>query len=118
MFRGNGWKKDDSVRILCYKDGDDDVGDSASASGCEGCRQVRVTLEEEGRARKGGHSDKEGTYSLDSSLTKSGDFVAPVFRKRGDVGGGGGGGRAQDHFLYSHHHRGRVWLIGTSLVNW
>ena len=47
---------------------------------------------------------------MDSGTTALGDFTAPVFRRKSVDGA--------DRFLYSHHQRGRVWLVGTSLVTW
>ncbi len=45
-----------------------------------------------------------GLYQVVPYTTKLG-FLAPAYRKG-------------DHLLYSHHHEGRVWLIGRSYTSW
>ena len=47
-----------------------------------------------------------GIYSVVPSTAKLG-FLSPVYRKEG-------GGS----FLYSHHHEGRVWLVGRTYERW
>ena len=48
-----------------------------------------------------------GLYHLVPHTFKIG-FVAPVFKKDGNPA----------QYLYSHHHEGRLWLLGQSYTSW
>ncbi len=51
------------------------------------------------------------------STEHSDEFVVPVFKKVRNLDGSEHAGEG-DLLLYSHHHEGRVWLIGSSLTSW
>ena len=51
-----------------------------------------------------------GIYTLVQHTAKIG-FLSPVYRKERE-------GQAGDLFLYSHHHEGRMWLIGKGYDRW
>ena len=42
-------------------------------------------------------------------------FLAPVYKKDKEVKEGK---EVPDQYLYSHHHEGRLWLIGKSYTSW
>ena len=50
-----------------------------------------------------------GIYTLVQHTAKIG-FLSPLYRKVGEGG--------DELFLYSHHHEGRMWLIGRSYDRW
>ena len=51
-----------------------------------------------------------GIYNIVPYTAKIG-FLSPVYRKTGE-------GESNDLFLYSHHHEGRMWLIGRGYDRW
>lgn len=51
-----------------------------------------------------------GIYNIVQFTAKIG-FLSPVYRKERE-------GPAGDLFLYSHHHEGRMWLIGRGYDRW
>ena len=52
-----------------------------------------------------------GIYTIVQFTAKIG-FLSPVYRKVEE------GGASGDLFLYSHHHEGRMWLIGRGYDRW
>ena len=48
-----------------------------------------------------------GIYRLVPHAIKQG-FLAPVYKKEGNP----------NQYLYSHHHEGRLWLLGQSYTSW
>ena len=48
-----------------------------------------------------------GIYRLVPHTIKHG-FLAPVYKKEGNP----------VQYLYSHHHEGRLWLLGQSYTSW
>ena len=54
--------------------------------------------------------DHAGIYTLVQHTAKIG-FLSPLYRKVGEGGG-------DELFLYSHHHEGRMWLIGRGYDRW
>ena len=91
--RGNGWKLDDSIAIKCFEGSFD--------ANCR-CSAYNVTGNKGGKLAEL-HSHLFGIYKR----IRSKEFLAPLYEKENNSA-----------FLYSHHHEGRVWLIGTSLTSW
>ena len=54
--------------------------------------------------------DHAGIYTLVQHTAKIG-FLSPLYRKVGE-------GDGDELFLYSHHHEGRMWLIGRGYDRW
>ena len=92
--RGNGWKSDNSIRIRCY--GGQDTDFESYECGCDAFNVTGVPEQ---------HKHLEGVYEK-LQHSESREFVAPVFKMKGGF------------YLYSHHHEGRFWLIGSSLTTW
>ena len=53
--------------------------------------------------------DLVGIYTVVEHTAKIG-FLSPLYRKVGEGG--------DELFLYSHHHEGRMWLIGRGYDRW
>ena len=51
-----------------------------------------------------------GLYHIVPHTLKIG-FLAPVYKKEGSKG-------VPAQYLYSHHHEGRLWLMGQSYTSW
>ncbi len=89
------WKTDDSIRIKCYSQ---EVFPNFDC----GCERINFTL---GDASGEVHWDKAGIYTREEP---SPEFPAPVFKMGG----------SPSQYLYSHHPKGRLWLVGSSPVTW
>merc|ERR1711910_182248 len=70
-----------------------------------GCNVLNITSNN-GRISEY-HPQKLGIYRLVPHTIKHG-FLAPVYKKEGNP----------DQYLYSHHHEGRLWLMGQSYTSW
>ena len=91
--RGNGWRADDAIRVDCL----DPL--LHAAFDCGGCDAFNVSS-----SSNAGNPGLMGVYNRVDDVDDG--FLAPVF------------GKGDDAFLYSHHHQGRVWLLGRSLTTW
>ncbi|XP_059098290.1 uncharacterized protein LOC131892433 isoform X1 [Tigriopus californicus] len=93
---GNGWKLDDSISINCYNP---DMFPPYSCS-CD-----KFELFSNGNIATL-HPEKIGVYELQEFRSLDG-ILSPLYKH---VSG--------KFWLYSHHHRGQLWLIGSSLKSW
>ena len=71
------------------------------------CRTLQIIyhLEQKGVLK----IDHAGIYTVVQHTAKIG-FLSPLYRKVGEGG--------DELFLYSHHHEGRMWLIGRGYDRW
>jgi len=95
---GNPWKVDDTIFIECYKE------ENWPEFDCP-CKSFNIT--NEGRVREY-HPDRLGEYTLLTDMHKEG-YLAPVYAK---VSPG------PPSYLYSHHPKGKVWLVGSTTSTW
>jgi len=103
---GNGWRLEPeggTLSIECY---DASVFPPFSC----GCNVVNVTSD--GGRISEYHPQKLGLYHSVPHSLKLG-FLAPVFKKEADNHAG-----YPEQYLYSHHHEGRLWLLGKSYTSW
>lgn len=99
---GNGWRLENGVNFIeCYNP------DQYPPIHC-GCNVVNVSSD--GGRISEYHPQKLGLYHIVPHTDKLG-FLAPVFKKAGNKGN-------PDQYLYSHHHEGRLWLLGQSFTSW
>lgn len=104
---GNGWRLEPeggTLSIECY---DASVFPPFSC----GCNVVNVTSD--GGRISEYHHKKLGVYHRVPYTLKLG-FLAPVFKKEAHHPDQGD----PEQFLYSHHHEGRLWLLGQSYTTW
>ena len=100
--RGNPWKPDDTITIHCYNEEDWPEFEC-------GCRNINITSS--GRSKEY-HPDRLGEYILQPDKHKEG-YLTPVYAKVQE-----GPDPVQPSYLYSHHPKGKVWLIGSSTDSW
>merc|ERR1712141_889202 len=97
---GNGWRMDTGYYVECYD------ADTYPPFSC-GCNVLNVTSD--GGRISESHPQKLGLYHLISQhRTIKNGFLAPVYKKEGNP----------NQYLYSHHHEGRLWLLGQSYTSW
>ena len=100
--RGNPWKADDTIFIHCYNEEDWEEFEC-------GCRNINITST--GRSKEY-HPDRLGEYILLPDKQKEG-YLTPVYTKVQE-----GPDPVQPSYLYSHHPKGKVWLIGSTTDSW
>jgi len=100
---GNPWKIDDTIFIECYDE------ESWPEFDCT-CNRFNITNEREGNEGrvKEYHPDRLGEYTKLTDMHKEG-YLAPVY---GKVSPGA------PSYLYSHHPKGKVWLLGSTTSTW
>ena len=100
--RGNPWRPDDSIFIHCYNEEDWPEFEC-------GCRNINITSS--GRSKEY-HPHRLGEYILLPDKQKEG-YLTPVYTKVQE-----GPDPVQPSYLYSHHPKGKVWLIGSTTDSW
>jgi len=101
--RGNGWKIDNDVDIICYNK------TIIPKFHC-GCERINVTGENSRISEY--HKSTLGIYTRVRERLEDG-FTAPVYKKDGKSSDDG-----VDMYLYSHHPSGHLWLVGRTLKTW
>lgn len=94
---GNHWRLDNSILIKMYKKEDWPEFE---------CGCSRLNINSTGRVLEY-HLKTLGVYSVQQDKGKEG-WLAPYYRKE----------QGEPSFLYSHHPRGKVWLVGSSTATW
>lgn len=96
--KGNPWRSDDTIFVHCYNEKD------WRQFEC-GCTNINITST--GRSREY-HPDRLGEYRKLPDMYKEG-YLTPVYEK---ITSG------PPSFLYAHHPKGKVWLLGSSKDTW
>jgi len=94
---GNPWKMDNSIFIECYNE-------SWPEFEC-GCNNLNIT--DDDRVKEY-HPERLGVYTKLTDMYKEG-YLAPVYGKVSE---------GAPSYLYSHHPKGKVWLIGSTTSTW
>jgi len=95
---GNPWKEDNTIFIECYNE------ESWPEFDC-GCNNINIT--DDDRVREY-HPERLGVYTRLSDKHKEG-YLTPVYGKVSE---------GAPSYLYSHHPKGKVWLIGSTTSTW
>jgi len=101
---GNPWRPDDTIFIECYNK------ESWPEFDCS-CDRFNITnIDKEGEDGRVAqyHPDSLGTYVKLTNMYKDG-YLAPVYAKESE---------GPPSYLYSHHPKGKVWLVGSSTNSW
>ena len=104
--RGNPWKVDDSIFIHCYNEEDWPEFEC-------GCRNINITS---GGRSKEYHPHRLGEYRVVEDSHGKGykeGYLTPVYAKVEE-----GSHPTEPSYLYSHHPKGKVWLIGSTTDSW
>jgi len=99
---GNPWKIDDTIKIEVYDE------EAWPEFDC-GCSRIRLSQPPASRVSEY-HPSTLGLYVKQEGTAKDG-YLAPMYKKEEDENGPAA-------FLYSHHPRGKVWLVGSSTATW